>query len=248
MLYFRPHALAILFVLPLVAVPVSGGADSASAPFAGQFNLSQDPESVLREVLSRSEFDVPSEETRWDRIKKTIDEIIETIIAWLLEKLKGIDPEGFDPNPFWRVGEGLLIGAAILLAFILADIVYRSVRARRGDRYGAIPSAHRVPLYLSSRQLRDMARESAENGDYRMGLILLFRAVVLGLEEEGKIAHHGGKTNWEIVRSISGDGLVRESVRQLVPIFNRVFYGEVPCGREDYERFRRLCGRVTEGI
>lgn len=229
--------------------PLSYSEQSAGSDFQNQFELPKDPDSLLHEILARSEFQQASKETLWDRMMKRAEELLLAFFRWLAELLGSVgNGSGFNPHSLWRVAEGLLIGSAILLALYVAKALFEYFRDRKGR--SAEPPAERTEIlvYLSSSRLREEAMQCARRGDYRTGLILLFRSVLVRLEEEGKIARHRGKTNREVLRSISGDGIVRETVGRLVPVFDGVCYGKARCGKEEYDRFLRLCTRVIQGV
>ena len=267
MLSVREFLIAGLIAACLLAGPASCSAGSGvdrpgthvrkSSPskvnpgesFSAQFNLPRDPESVLHEILSRSEFQEGLRETLWDRIEKRLEQALIAILTWIAQKLGSMmgSELNFDPHPLWRVGEGLLIGAAILLAITLATPLFEFLRDRMGAP--AQPAAPRaeMPVYVSGSKLREEAIRMALAGDYRGAVILLFRSVLVRLEEEGKISHHTGKTNREILRSIPEDSGVRQTVQHLVPVFDGVCYGKAPCGKEEYERFLGLCTRLIQG-
>lgn len=216
--------------------------------FPGQLNLPKDPDAVLREILSREEFQHALKETRWDQIQKWLEQILLSILRWIAGKIGFFaDKESFDAHPLWRVAEGMLIGAVFLLALYLAKILFEHLRDHTSPPANHSTARGADSQYLSSDRLREEARQCAQRGDYRTGLILLFRSVLVRLEEEGKIGHHRGKTNREVIRSISGEGVARELVTQLVPVFDGVCYGNAPCGKEEYERFLRQCTRLIQG-
>ncbi len=222
----------------------SPGVDSGIA-FRQHFRLPKDPDSILHEILSRSEFQKAMQETPGDRFAKHLEQILAAILRWLAGKM-GLGGSGgeFNPHSLWRVVEGLLIGAVLLLAIYLAKLLFDHFRDRISPFPEPASDLEAVSLYVSSSRLREESMNHARKGDYRTGLILMFRSVLAGLEERGEIAQHRGRTNREIIRSIPPNNAVKKALTRLVPIFDGVCYGNAPCGKAEYDRFLHQCTRT----
>jgi hypothetical protein len=219
---------ALACTLLLQGPPLSLAAEAGSDPFMERFGLNQDPDQVLQRVLSGEEFSYAS---IWDRIQEAYIELIISGLEALNELLPDLDIswplEGsgkFEGDIF---SLGLLTLAGLLVIGLIIWIIVRTAALRR--------SPGRTPLVISddgldlsgltSRELREQAREALEKGDYPRAVIYFFRSFILRLDEEEVIQLRAGLTNREILRRIDPESPHRDILRKMIPLFNRVRYG-----------------------
>jgi len=216
--------------------------------FAQHFDLPRDPESVLRNVLSRREFaeDPVSNWLRriWDRAVQISAEIV----RWIVSRIPSMGPVKIRGDILGTIGTALLVGAAAVI-LILVGWRLAAVLAKRSRRRDA---AHRPPLEsddgATPAGLRRRALSEADQGNYGLALSLFFRYALLRLDEDGLLAYHQGKTNRELLAALKADEVVRGRVAEMVFVFNRVRYGRAPCDRDEYERFLVLCRYAVGGV
>jgi hypothetical protein len=221
---------------------------SESGSFREQFGLPGDPEPVLEEVLSRDEFKPDPNEEYWKNIEEALGEMLRRILKWIFDRFPEIELDGEHTilDLLWIVVKALLIGFCILCLVYVAKhgldyFLKRSGAARSGD----VPD-RREP-YKNSLQLAELARSAADRNDYGLAVILMFRSVLARLDEQDLITHHPGRTNREILRAVSSNPSLARALSGMVPLFNRVRYGNAHCDRAQYERFMALCRDLTEG-
>jgi hypothetical protein len=243
------EALILLVGLALAAaVAVPSLAESPPDAFVKQFNLPRDPESVLGEVLSRSEFREDAIGSLVDRFLARVKELILSALKWLFERFPSMEPIKTRGDVFGTIGRALLMGVAFTTLILLG---WNLVKLIRGRRRRLDLSDTLLPLedeeFQTSQQLRSLAQREAESGNFSRALVVVFRFVVARLDEKGLLAYHPGKTNREILQSLQSAGTIRDCLAEMIPVFNRVRYGNFPCTGDDYERFLALALRATEG-
>lgn len=236
-----PAPLIAIVVLTLVICAAYASADK----YWESLNLPQDPHALLENILSRQEFVDAREPSLIDRIRTWIFDVLREILAWLFKRDFNWSMPRFDMGGTLMALEGLLIGlAAVAILWAMTKVVGAVLRrkAATGDDSGDGVQAPRT-----DGDLRALGLNAAERGDYRNALALLFRHVLLQLDRAGKLSVHPGKTNWEIVAAAGDLGPLRDTLAELVRIFNRVFYGAAKCDRSEFDRFLSICERAMGG-
>lgn len=186
------------------------------------------PGDSLRAVLD-SVFAAPA--YRWQERPdpwRWLREWAERLTDWLIA-LRSEHPGGFK----------LVIAAAgVLFAAVLAHagfILWQTVR-RAAAAEVAAPGAE-ADTRDADWHFRQ-ADEAARGGLYREALRLVFAGVVLRLDALGTLERMAGKTPAEYAREARLAGDDRERLRDLVGALYRHVYGGVPCGPDDYARWR----------
>jgi hypothetical protein len=237
-------ACLILSVCGLQA-PVLARASAAADEFVEKLQLQRNPESVLQEILSRSEFKDSDRESLMDRARAWLSELRRRVFAWIWERIPSPNLPAAELDTFWTV-LGSFVVAALLV--VVAVLVWYSLGFFRSGQRGA-QTEEELDLFerATSEDLRIRATRSAGEGNYREALIYLFRSVLLWLDERGKLSLHQVKTNREVLESLKNDRRLREVLGKIIPVFNRVRYGNYPCNRQDYEQFLAACDSVADG-
>jgi hypothetical protein len=241
----------LLFLLCIVSMIVFANGDVNATPVSGdefrdRLNLPQDPTITLDEILSRDEF--KNHEESWVvNAKKWLWTTFLKALKWVLERLPSFELPDIDRNVGQLILDAQMV-AVLVIIVALAGWVIARLHSRRRARVRIVqPDAESAePEFLGSEEALTMALRMGEQGKYRDGLIYLFRYVLLWLDETGRLTLGPGKTNREVVSSISSDDPLKDLLTEMVPVFNRVRYGNAPCGEFDYQRFKNLCLRVME--
>ncbi len=234
-------------MLPVLFVAVSSG-DQSSRAFQKRFGLPAAPEKVLEEVLSGAEFQKSPLQDLWERILERAGEMIRAALRWLFDRASALGPVDTSADTLWTIAMCLLIGSAAVLFFYglmkLGQFLLdrRSLVALNGD---AVPRSGSETLGRD--QLRERARSASAAGNYAEAVIYLFRFALLWLDGGGRVALHPGKTNREILESMRADDAVKPTLGAMIPLFNRVRYGNRVCSKTEYDGFTDLFTRVTEG-
>lgn len=81
------------------------------------------------------------------------------------------------------------------------------------------------------------AQEFSSGGDYRTAVRYLYLSALLLLEERGLIRYDRSQTNREYLRSVAHRPDLARVLRDVIDVFDRVWYGFQPLGREEYETY-----------
>jgi hypothetical protein len=217
--------------------------------FKTRFELPEDPKPLIHEILNRSEFKDQPSESLIERFRLLLWELARRAIKWIADRLPSSGviraPVGIDST----IVLGLFLGIlALAVVFALWGAVRFVVARKRGRLLSFEPHGSTEIPCIESKKVRELARKLAAEGQYGQALIHTFRYVVLLLDETGRLAVSPGMTNGELLKNAREQELLRSILGQMVPLFNSVRYGDMPCTRVDYERFAALSHRVTEGI
>ena len=243
----RGLLIAVTFVIAgLVGMSnLSAAEDLSTDEFRTRYDLPKDPKTVLEGILARDEF--KNQEESWIvQAQRLMWETFIRALKWIFNRLPGIDLH-LDDDIGQTILDVQLIAILALVAGLLVWVFVRLVIARR-HRIQIIDPAldHPLSKSLGSSEARAVALKMAEQGDYRGALVHLFRYVLCRLDEQGKLTVGPGKTTREVLAGIPDEEPLRAPLAEMIPIFNRVRYGDADCGRLDYERFRALSRTATE--
>jgi len=238
-----PAVLILLITSAALALPT---AVFAAADFQARYRLPQDPDAALKEVLSRSEFRETPEIPLLTRLREWLDETIKRLIIWLLERspkprsIKAPSNEAIAAVKVILVALAVaaFIGLAVWLVYLLRGI---SIRSRRE----AVSESEIRDAKNDARSLWEEATRLAGKGDYALALILLFRSVLVELDERGDLVVLPERTNREILEQVRSEGHLRRTLGEMVRSFNQVRYGRGDCSRARYKDFLSLCERAT---
>ncbi len=225
---------------------LAAGLAFAAAPsdsFRDKLNLSKDPEVVLAEILARDEFKESALDSLIDRIREGLADAWRKMVKWLSKSMPEWEPTGLRGEWFlWALGilaaAALVVVLAIILAWLIESVTGREKRLEREKSVDDL-------LSESPSDLKPQALRMAEQGDFRKALMLLFRFVLLRLGDTERIHWHPCWTNREILRRVAKEEPVRETLEQMVSLFNGICYGSDQCGRPEFDKFLALAERAT---
>jgi hypothetical protein len=182
---------------------------------------------TLQAILSRPEFQYEVREpTWWERIRERIE-------LWFLERLSQ-----FSPNPVtgdWlailiMISSGLVIlGVLLYVLRRLRDDFATEVRLDLGDN----PHLDNITADLALRR----AQESSDVGDYRQAVRYLYLSTLLLLEERDLLRYDRTLTNREYLGRLTHRPDLATILRDVVDVFDRVWYGYQPLSEGEYGRF-----------
>src|SRR5262249_55824162 len=126
----------------------------------------------------------------------------------------------------------LLIFLAVLLVYalqsILADFAAEAVLASDAENAGE-------PLTADSALRR--AQELSGGGDFRAAVRYLYLSTLLRLEEHGLLRYDRSLTNREYLKRVAHDPNLVAVLRDVVEVFDRVWYGYQPLDATAYQRY-----------
>jgi hypothetical protein len=229
----RPGLAASLVVLVLALLPAPARGTPVEPPPSRH-----DPEEVgvlAEEILARDEFATGG------------DTLLERIADWLGDLFDGGNrgPDAGAGTP----GSGGSAPFTVLLLALAAAGIFLAVRAlRRRPRPPAAPAPAAVVAVATTRGPDDWVAAAVRHeaaGEWKDGLRCRFRALVDRLTERGVVPEVPGRTSGEL----------REDVRSAAPgvgapfdtaadLFDRAWYGDLPTGPAEAERFGRAAEQV----
>lgn len=208
--------------------------------FWSELGLSENPETLLRDILARREF----KESQSASIIASLMRWLLELVARLLSRLFGkwnLDIEG---EMVWTAIGAFF--AVVLVAAALTGLFFAFKSWISRDRKHTEAQFELLRLAdESSSKLLAASRSVAERAEYREALILLFRYSLVRLGEQGRLGFYAGRTNREILRSPHLETSDRKLLSEMIPIFNCVRYGNFPCGKAEYQTFVSLTTRLV---
>lgn len=183
---------------------------------------------VLAAVLARDEFNYEPEEANflqraWQQITRQINEIITSFL-----ELTGIG--GALPTLLNIFGA---IALAVLLYYVFSGIIADFSAESQLDEEGLDGEILTADLALKR------ADELSTGGDYRTAVRYLYLSSLLLLEERGLLRYDRSLTNREYLRSVSHQPRLATVLRNVIDVFDRVWYGFQPISKETYDDYAR---------
>lgn len=192
----------------------------------------QEAQSQLQEILARPQFQWPQEgPTLWQRIWER-----------LLRFLFNLFPDSLDGGrPLGALLAGL--GGLLLLAVLLyvGHTLFAAVSP--SSEHSEDAAAH--PDVTSDRALRE-AESLSQQGDYRMAVRYLYLSALLILDERDLIAYDRTRTNREYLRTISHRPELASTLREVVDVFDRVWYGFRSLDQSTYAHYEAQVQALRE--
>jgi hypothetical protein len=182
----------------------------------------------LREILERPEF--AWTEPRPNLISDWFGRLVERFNKWL-GSLFGEGPIELSVDLSLLPLIAALLMAVILLVVartLFADFV-REARAPAEEGGG--------DELLSSRSAFDKAQALSRGGDFRSAVRYLYLSSLLVLDERGLLRYDRTKTNREYLRSISHAPALAGQLREVVEVFDEVWYGYHSLGEESFKHY-----------
>ena len=189
----------------------------------------------LSAILARPEFQSALQEPG------ALEGIWQRVTDALVEQLAEIFPDsGVNFGPLVRIvftaAASIALAAVIFFALrdILSDMVADSAVSPAGDGSQQPISADRA---------LEQAQTLSSSGDYRMAARYLYLGSLLMLEERGMLRYDRTQTNQEYLRSVAGNPELAAVLRDVIDVFDRVWYGYQPL---DDKAFSHYAKRVEE--
>jgi len=189
----------------------------------------------LQSILRRSEFQWPEEETGtswWD-------EFWRRFWAWVDSWWPQGDAGAGGPSllNYLMTALGTAVLAAVLF-FVLRALSINFVpdMALNADQDGDL-----IPL--TAEAALQQAQTFSAGGDYRTAVRYLYLSALLSLEERGLLRYNRAQTNREYLRSVAHRPELAAVLRDVVDVFDRVWYGFQPLDQDEYSHY---ADRVAE--
>jgi hypothetical protein len=182
----------------------------------------------LRAILAQPEFQWATPEPSllerwWEQLRDAINE-------WLRRLLSGWGGEAQVP----ALGEALTVLASVALLTVLFFVV-RGLRGNFAAEAVAEAEAHGEPLTAAA--ALDRAQSLSASGDFRAAVRYLYLGALLVLDERGLLRYDRSATNREYLRRVANRPELARHLREVVEVFDRVWYGFQPLDESAYATY-----------
>jgi hypothetical protein len=219
--------------------------------FRDLLGLTREPEPVLREILTRDEFQETLSQSVLEQVVDHILDLFQQALLWISEHWPKLDFGSFQGRAdlLWQalglflfsIIVALLVGVGALLVYRVL-LPYARSRGLQAATQGLRPAGESI----GGGSLRNQALRLAREGHYDDAIIRLFRFVLVQLDRRGRLLLHPARTNREILWSLPPQEPIKEVLAEMISLFNAVRYGGFPCGKPEFDRFLGLSDRLTE--
>lgn len=158
--------------------------------------------------------------------------------------------EDYSGSIFSGESSWLLIFLGAIIFVVILYFLYLHLRRsfRRESRVKKI-LGEEIGEETTSGSLRSEAASFRDEGNYRQAVRCEFIALLLLMEENNIIYHNQSRTNREILQVLRQKGFSGQgSFRELMKIFNNIWYGHRPCPAGMYEKWRKEIKMVRKKV
>lgn len=170
--------------------------------------------------------------------QSALDEVLQDSRFHYTEVTPTPRPDQSSPDlPNLNLSSGLSQFLLIIAGVALVVVVFLYFSRNLTVQPAALdhPAASDEPT--SSGGAADLASELAASGDYRAAVRYLYLSSLLLLDERGLIRYDATLTNREHLRQIQGQPQLLETLRQVINIFEDVWYGYAPVDAAVYQQY-----------
>jgi hypothetical protein len=189
---------------------------------------------ALQDILARPEYGWAAGSS-----PSLLNDLMQRFLDWLSEILGDSEPVtisvGGGAVDLTALIASVLIG--LMLAFSLASLFRDFVSESALDA----ENGHEEPL--SARSALSRAETLSKDGDYRSAVRYLYLSALLILDERGLLYYDRTKTNREYLRRVAENPKIAGLLREVINVFDRVWYGFQPIDEETYNHY---AARVRE--
>lgn len=186
----------------------------------------------LNEILSRPAFQVVEEQP------SLLDRIWERVLRFFIDLI----PEQVGDNSFLNyiiTGFGLLFLLAVL--YFVARTFLRSFTNAAED---AAENPYAAPM--SAQAALQEAETLSRGGDYRTAVRYLYLSTLLLLDERNLLRYDRTQTNREYLIRLADHPELSETLRSIVDVFDRVWYGHHALDQSAYAHYEAQVRKIQE--
>lgn len=188
---------------------------------------------LLDEILSRPGY-------QWtDAQPGPLARLWEQFLNFLFRQLSGLSAPG---SPILTYGLTLLGIIALLIVLAYAA---RSLLGNFTTTIDPQTEASDTPDLTASAAARQ-AETLSQGGDYRTAVRYLYLASLLTLDERGILRYDRTRTNREYLRTVDNQPELAARLRQVVEVFDQVWYGYQPLDEAAYARYAAQVARLRQ--
>ncbi len=137
----------------------------------------------------------------------------------------------------------VIAGVIVIVLALVIGFFLRGLLANLVAETSAPPDPHAADEDLSAEAARLKAQALSGAGDYRTAVRYLYLSALLLLEERGLLRYNRTLTNREYLRTVAHLPELSAILRDVVEVFDQVWYGYHPLDEGAYTRYAE---RVAE--
>lgn len=185
---------------------------------------------ALAAILARPEFQWPPQEPSLIEIwLQRLKDIINKFLSRLLPDTVVIDPN----NPLFKyLLTGLVTLALVVILFLISKSLLVDLVAE-----GRLAEAEAGDETLTAGAALKRAQALSSVGDYRTAVRYLYLSSLLLLEERRLLRYDRSRTNHEYLRGLAHLPELAPILRDVIEVFDRVWYGYQPLDEAAYDRY-----------
>ena len=143
-------------------------------------------------------------------------------------------------------GRDLLMVAAVLIFILALFFISRSLsRSLAQEAELASEDAESDEMLTSTGALK-RAETLSMHGDYRNAVRYLYLSSLLVLDEQGLMRYDRSRTNREYLRSVSSKPELAKPLRDVIDVFDRVWYGFENVDEQTYQSYVKHVDELRE--
>ena len=172
------------------------------------------------------------------------DALAQRFWDWLMQRMPESAPNVTPPSAPTVAGQGVVWVVVALTGLLLFSVLFYLLRGISLGfvRDGSANLRRTIDGELgplSSKEALQEATNTAEAGDYRTAVRYLYLSTLLTLEDKGLFRYDKSQTNREYIESVSGRPQIAALLRDVVTVFDRVWYGFRSIDQETFNRYRQ---------
>jgi hypothetical protein len=188
----------------------------------------------LKEILARPEF-------QWQQQQPLqLPNWLERFFAWI-ERFRNRTL-----NTAYQYGRTPLIIAATLLFILSLYFISRGLSRSLVKEAELESEASESDEMLTSKGALKRAETLSTQGDYRNAIRYLYLSSLLVLDEQGLMRYDRSRTNREYLRSVSSKPELAKPLRDVIDVFDRVWYGFETVDEQTYQSYVRRVDELRE--
>lgn len=185
---------------------------------------------ALHAILARPEFQWATPEPTW--LEKLLQQIQQWFWEWVTRLFGGRQISIANSPLIYVIAGGIFIVLVFVIGFFL-----RGLLASLVAESSAPPDPHADDEDLSAEAALQKAQALSGTGDYRTAVRYLYLSALLLLEERGLLRYNRTLTNREYLRTVSHLPELSAILRDVVEVFDQVWYGYHPLDESAYARY-----------
>ncbi len=192
--------------------------------------LAELDQAALDDILSQPEFQYTVDEPNF--LQRLWQDIRQAVEDFFLRLFPGDGTMRLPLSNLLAILAAVLVAAVLLYA--LRDVITgftADAALHAEDELGGQPLTAELAL--------QRAQELSTGGDYRTAVRYLYLSALLLLEERGLLRYDRSLTNREYLRSVAHRPELAATLREVIDVFDRVWYGFQTLSASEYEAYAR---------